>query len=235
MRRRIASASLVLALPLHAATIAVDVGHSLGAPGATSAYGEPEFFYNRSLALEVARQLRGAGHLVLLVGADGEEAGLRSRPEMAAVAHADLFVSIHHDSAQQRFLHPWTVDGVQRWYTDFSGYSLFVSRQNPAFAASAACAQAISRQLRQRGFQRTLHHSAEIAGEGRPRFDRALGVYEADFAVLRHASMPAVLFEAGVILNRDDAVSLRRPATRARMAGAVTAAMGDCLAARPRE
>ncbi|GLS04605.1 N-acetylmuramoyl-L-alanine amidase [Chitiniphilus shinanonensis] len=231
MRLPAASVSLLLALPLHAATIAVDVGHSLGAPGATSAYGEPEFFYNRALAQEVARRLRGAGHLVLLIGADGEETGLRPRPELAAAARADLFLSIHHDSAQQRFLKPWTVDGVQRWYTDFSGYSLFVSRQNPRFAASAACAQAISRQLQSRGFQRTLHHTAEVAGEGRPLFDRALGVYEADFAVLRHASMPAVLFEAGVILNRDDALRLARPATRTRLAEAVAAAAGDCLAA----
>ncbi|UXY14725.1 N-acetylmuramoyl-L-alanine amidase [Chitiniphilus purpureus] len=202
---------------------------SLQAPGAVSAYGVPEFEYNRALALELAQQLRRAGHLVLLIGAEGDETGLAARAQLATAARARFFVSLHHDSAQPRFLKQWTVNGTARWYTDFSGYSLFVSRSNPAFAVSAGCARAMGRQLREQGFRHTLHHSADVPGERRTLYDRELGVYEADFAVLRRAGMPAVLFEAGVILNRDDALMLGRPATRARLAGALVAALDGCL------
>jgi N-acetylmuramoyl-L-alanine amidase len=43
-----------------------------------------------------------------------------------------------------------------------------------------------------------LHHAEPVAGESRELIDRALGIYRYDeLAVLRTATMPAVLFEAG--------------------------------------
>ena len=46
--------------PAHAImTIAVDVGHTLAQPGATSARGETEFSFNRALATTVQEALHG--------------------------------------------------------------------------------------------------------------------------------------------------------------------------------
>ena len=58
MRRRLLLAALAaLATTARAATVAVDVGHFLDKPGATSAYGVPEFEYNHSLAAVIAARL----------------------------------------------------------------------------------------------------------------------------------------------------------------------------------
>jgi len=226
--RAVVLAGLLLAPVAPAAIIAVDVGHSLAAPGAISAYGETEYQYNRRLALDIARALRGAGHLVLLIGADGDADSLRGRTALAAAGRADFFLAVHHDSAQPQFLRTWLHEGVARYEGDFSGYSLFISRQNPRFDASGACARAVSQALQADGWAHTPHHADGIAGEHRPWFDAALGIHEADFAVLRTATMPAVLFEAGVIVNKRDALTLAQPATRQRLASAVVRGIDAC-------
>ncbi|HSC81396.1 MAG TPA: N-acetylmuramoyl-L-alanine amidase [Chitinolyticbacter sp.] len=224
-----ALAGLLLVGSATAATIAIDVGHSLSAPGATSSYGETEFSYNRALALEIARTLRGAGHLVLLIGGDGDATSLRDRPAMAAAGRAEFFLSVHHDSAQPQFLRTWHYQGAERYEGDHSGYSFYVFPQHPRLTESARCAGAMSQALAAQGFVRTLHHAEGVAGEHRPLRDAALGVYDADFAVLRGATMPAVLFEAGVIVNKRDALTLAQPATRLRIAAAVRDGLAACL------
>ncbi len=55
--------------------------------------------------------------------------------------------------------------------------------------------------------------------------------YYDGLAVLRHATMPAVLFEAGVIKNRDEELLLRDPARIARMADGIATALAACLTA----
>src|SRR5690606_13735069 len=118
---------------------------------------------------------------------------------------AGFFLSVHHDSAQPQFLRIWQYRGAQRYDSDFSGHSFYVYPQHPQWAASLHCASEMSRALRRQGYTPTLHHAHGVAGEHRPLRDAELGIYEADFAVLRGASMPAVLFEAGVIVNKRDA------------------------------
>ena len=52
------------------------------------------------------------------------------------------------------------------------------------------------------GEKPSLYHAEPIAGENRPLLDRRLGVHRFDgLAVLKTATMPAVLVEAGVIVN----------------------------------
>lgn len=219
-----------LAIDAHAATIAVDVGHYAAAPGATSAYGEAEFGYNLALAETIARRLRRDGHTVLLIGAAGDMDDLKARPAMAA--RADFFLSIHHDSVNERDLSSWLVNGQSQRYSDMaSGYAVFVSPDNPRYAASLACAEAIGGALRDAGREANLYHVKNDAGEGYPVLDVERGLYQAGFAVLRHATIPAVLLEAGVIVNRDEALTLKKPETRSLIANAVAAAIKDCVPA----
>ena len=85
-------------------------------------------------------------------------------------------------------------------------------------------------ELRRAGFTPTAHHAEPIAGENRPWADEANGVYWFDgLAVLRTAASPALLLEAGIILNRADEVSLGQPATRRRIAKAVADGLDACL------
>jgi len=223
------SAALWLAPAAFGASIAVDVGHYLAKPGVISARGVTEFEYNRKLAQEVAEALRRAGHKTLLIGDDGLVENLGARAPRAK--GMDLFISIHHDSVQPRFLSTWDHDGETFLYSDlFSGFSLFVSRLNSHTESSLKCASAIGATLRGAGFTPSRYHADQIVGENRPFADEANGVHYFDnLAVLKTASIPALLFEAGVIVNRDEEMRLRDPAARARIVGSIVTAVGTCL------
>ena len=211
--------------------IGIDVGHSLSRPGTTSARGEPEFAFNRGLALVVERALRQRGFRTILIGEQGDFDKLTDRTAAAEAAGATFFLSVHHDSVQPQYLEQRIIDGRERKYSDrFSGFSLFVSRNNPAPEESAACARAIGRELRRAGYAPSLHHAEPIRGENRPLADATNGIYYFDdLIVLKTAAMPAVLFEAGIIVNSEDELLLREPSTRQRLAAAITQAVQDCL------
>lgn len=211
--------------------VVLDVGHSLAAPGAISARGIFEFEYNRALTEVVAAELERRGFRVRIQGLDGRLDDLHARPGLAA--GADLLLSIHHDSVQPRYLQTWMVDGQPWPYSDrFSGYSLFVSRHNPQLERSLACASAIGKALAGAGFRASPHHAEAIPGENRPYADPANGVhYHDDLVVLKYPSIPAVLLEAGILVNRAEEEALQRPEARARIAGAVAAGLTTCLGA----
>lgn len=204
--------------------IAVDVGHTLEAPGATSARGRTEFDFNRQFAGQVVEALHSRGFRVEAINADGRIASLKARPQ--AAAGAAFFLSIHHDSVNAHELRPWTWDGQGLDYNDeFAGHSLFVSRDNPDTARSILCARTIGARLQRLGFEPTHKN-----GRRRAYADREHAVHYYDgLAVLRHARMPAVLFEAGVIKNRQEEVLLSDPARQARMADGIATALAACL------
>ena len=220
---------LTLAPAAGAASIAIDVGHHLKNPGVISARGVAEFQYNLQLAQEIEAALRRAGHKTLLIGEDGRAEDLASRAPRAN--GMDLFISIHHDSVQPRFIDTWEYEGEKRNFSDrYSGFSLFVSRLHPDVAASLQCASAIGAALRQSGFAASRYHADPIPGENRPFADEENGVHYFDnLAVLKTARVPALLFEAGVIVNRDEELRMRDSAVRRRIAGAIVAAVGNCL------
>ena len=210
------------------ASIAIDVGHYLEKPGVISARGVTEFQYNLKLAQEISAALRRAGHRTILIGDDGLADNLGRRAPRAA--GMDLFISIHHDSVQPRFLAVWEHEGETLNYSDkFAGFSLFVSRLNGHMEASLKCASAIGAALGGAGFTPSRYHADPILGENRPFADEANGVHYFDnLAVLKTAGIPALLFEAGVIVNRDEELRLREPAVRQRIAGAIVSAVNTC-------
>ena len=184
-----------------------------------SASGRPEFEYNLELAMEVRGVLMAAGHDVRMIGERGDYAELHHRTRDAR--GAKLFVSIHHDSVQERLL-----PQADR----FAGFSLFISRSNPELGKSLACASAIGARLRAAGFVPSRYHADPVLGEDRPFADEANGVHYFDnLAVGRTATMPSVLVEAGVIVNREEDLRMRDPAVRGAIARAIGAGILACL------
>ena len=201
----------------------MDVGHYTVEPGVISASGRPEFEYNRDLALEVKAAMDRAGLQVRLIGERGDYAVLHHRTRDAR--GADLFVSIHHDSVREYLL-----PQADR----FAGFSLFISRSNPKIEKSLACASAIGAKLRAAGLTPSRYHADPVLGESRPFADEANGVHYYDnLAVARSATMPSVLVEAGVIVNRAEEQRMRDPEVRRRIAAAVAEGVGECLAKEP--
>jgi N-acetylmuramoyl-L-alanine amidase len=220
---------LVAAAPVRAATVAIDVGHFIEEPGATSAHGRPELDFNRDLAVAIESAAQDRGLKTMLIGYDGFMSQLTRRT--AAAAGADFFLSVHHDSVQPYLVETWEYDSVERWFSDLhSGFSLFISRKNRALKRSLACASAIGAALRGAGFSPSLYHAEAIPGENKPFADKANGVHYYDnLIVLKSARTPAVLLEAGVILNRDEDLKMRSEEVQKRIAGAAAQGLARCL------
>ena len=198
----------------------MDVGHYRAEPGVLSASGIPEFEFNLKLARETRSALEAEGIPVRLVNEKGNLVFLNHHTR--AAAGADLFVSIHHDSMQERLLL------TKR--DDLSGFSLFVSRKNPEPEKSLACASAVGAELRAAGFKPSRYHADPVLGENRPFADELNGVHYYDnLAVGKTASMPSLLVEAGVIVNRREEARLLEPETHLRIARAIARGIRRCL------
>ena len=208
--------------------VAVDPGHTRASPGAISARGVTELQFNEQLSQRVLIALRHAGFAkAFLTNRRGDATSLAERAQRANERDASLFVSIHHDSAQPQLLSSWTYGGQKRSYIDeLHGYSLFVSDKNGDAAGSLRFAQLLGQQLRLACFVPTLHHAQNIPGEGRELLDETLGIYRFnDLFVLKSTRMAAVLFEAGLIVNRQEELRLRSVSHQVRLAGALTRAV----------
>lgn len=169
-----------------------------------------------------------APDVALDVGHGLAESGARSAsgvPEfqynLTLAQRARLFLSIHHDSVKERLL-----PEAGR----FSGFSLFVSHANPHPAASLACASAVGARLRAAGFPPSRYHADPGVGEGRLFADEANGVHWFDdLAVAASATMPAVLVEAGVIVNPAEERRLADASVQERFARAIAEGVEQCL------
>jgi N-acetylmuramoyl-L-alanine amidase len=212
-----------------ASEVAVDVGHTLAASGAVSARGGREFDFNRVLATRVAAALGERTLSVRPINFDGRIASLEARPEQAA--GADFFISIHHDSVRPEFLEEWRWQGALQTYSDrHRGFSLFVSRDNPDLATSLRCASAIGARLRRLGFVGATHHADSLTGQARPYADADNAVHYYDnLIVLYRTTLPAVLFEAGVIKHREEELALLDSDRQARMADGIATGIAACL------
>jgi len=213
----------------HAAEVSLDVGHTLAARGATSARGTSEFDFNRNLAQQLGDELRARGLAVREINFDGLVDTLAARPQQAA--GSDVFLSLHHDSVHEDLLQEWDWDGTMRTYSDLhTGFSLFVSRNNPHLADSLRCASAIGASMRRAGFDAALHHATPLAGPARQPADASNAVFYYDrLVVLYRTTLPAVLFEAGVIKHREEELALLDTARQRRMVDAIATGIAACL------
>ncbi len=217
--------------------VVVDVGHTVEVPGADSARGVPEYAFNLQLADATKQALVEAGFdkTVRLITATPPWHGLVERAARANAMHADLFIAIHHDSVPDNLIESWEYEGQQHQFSDrFKGYSIFVSNDNGDRKGSLAFAHLLGDALQARGLHYTPHYTLPLMGRHRHELvDAEAGVYRYDqLIVLRETHMPAVLLEAGSIVNRQEELDLATPERRALTAAAIASAVEDFCAAR---
>lgn len=100
--------------PLKGLTIALEPGHGGSNSGARGISGSQEKDINRMAVEELARQLEAVGAKPVIVRKDDEETSLAERVRRAVAANADLFISVHANSA-----------GHERGYLSISGTSTY--------------------------------------------------------------------------------------------------------------
>ena len=212
--------------------IVLDVGHTAESEGAISARNVAEFVFNLRLARRIEENLKAEGfaetRLLLTVGK--ARSSLVKRVAAANNLHANLFLSIHHDSVPDSFLENWEFEGKKSHYSDrFSGYSVFVSRNNPDFQTSLLFAELVGKEMKAQGLQYARQYTQAIMGRYQhPLLNKETGVYSYDkLIVLKTTRMPAVLLEAGSIINRDEELKLDSPERRDIISSGVTAAVKE--------
>jgi len=192
--------------------IAVDIGHTRYSPGALSARGVPEYQFNKNIGALLHQNLlkdkRFKGSFII-----NETGGAISLSARAAIANgrgAALFVSIHHDSVEPKDLSYWVYQGENRPYCDkFAGHSIFYSEENGNPLKSLVFAIILGSEMLRQGFCPTLHHAEKFTGGDKDLIDRNRGIYKYNrLVVLRSTKMPAVLFECGIIKNRDEEIKV---------------------------
>ena len=217
--------------------VVVDVGHTLDVPGAMSARGVTEYAFNLQLARDIKQALVDAGfeQAVLMITGLASWRGLFERAARANAMHADLFIAIHHDSVPDNLKHVWEYAGLKNEFNDdYPGYAIFISNDNADPAGSLMFGSMLGQQLEHRGLHYTPHYTSALMGHRRRILvDAEAGVYRYDqLIVLRQTRMPAVLLEAGSIVNRQEELELATPERRSLTSAAIATAVANFCAAR---
>ena len=210
----------------------VDVGHTRKSDGALSARNVPEYDFNLRLATRLVEKLKSEGFTWtrLMITEGKARPSLIARVATANRSGAELFLSIHHDSVPDKFMDTWEYEGKKIQYSDrFSGWGLFVSRDNANFDASFAFAKMIGKRMKAHGFKFADQYTLPVMGKYRhDLIDRNTGVYRYDhLVVLMTTRMPAVLLEAGSISNRDEELQVAGQTRQDATIGAVTDALKE--------
>jgi len=213
--------------------VAIDIGHTPESPGAISARGVPEYLFNKNIVtflykkLKQDQRFRGS----FIINETGENISLADRAAIAQRRGADLLLSIHHDSVDPGDLSHWVYEGEIRPYCDkFAGHSVFYSEKNDRPLESLMFAMVLGTEMLRAGFCPTLHHVKTFKTEDKALIDKTRGIYKYNqLIVLKSATMPAVLFECGIIKSRIEEMQLLNPKYQARLADTLYKALKQYL------
>lgn len=195
--------------------ICIDAGHGGSDPGNREGR-ELEKKYTLLLAQELAAQLRKAGYTVSFTRSTDVFIDLPVRPDLARRRNADMLISLHFNSSGG--------GGPEA-----RGAETFC--MTPARASST---HARGEGANNRNFDGNVHNARNmvLAYEIQKAMVRDLksedrGVKRARFAVLREATMPAVLVEGGFMSNPSEARNIYSPAWRAQLAKAIASGINS--------
>jgi len=261
MRLRLQAISIALSVCAAGASanpvIVLDAGHGPSKPGATGRCRKPEVEYNdavvsalvtalshyniiltRTANAEVSTQREALLHYL---DRDAQSSwdkhkSLLARAALANEQHADLFISIHHDSTaeRQQITDAALCNGrggkklreafKQRYRV---GFNLFINDNapEPRRSLSLKIARLIGKRLIQSARTAANYHRDDC--KSCRIIDGDLGIWYQDLAVLRHTRMPAVLIEVGNLIDIEDEALVNTPDFQRHFAYIISAALDD--------
>ena len=243
MRKKLLTLFLLLAAVLMAAekpyTLVLDAGHGGKDPGAVGKFSK-EKDLNLKLVLEIGKQINELYPDVNVVYTRSTDVfiPLQTRADIANKADADLFISIHTNSAESK-----RAQGVETFIlgTDRMEANLDVAmRENAVMKLESdykttyqgfdpnSIDSYIMFELMQNSY---MDQSLQFAEQVQKRFVGHLnredrGVRQAAFWVLLKTACPSILFEMGFISNPEEEKFLNQDASIAQMARAIVNAFG---------
>jgi N-acetylmuramoyl-L-alanine amidase len=223
------------ALPL----IVLDPGHGGKDPGAIGVRGTYEKHVTLDIARNVAARLSASGrHRVLLTRSCDVFLPLKQRAEVAHDQRADLFISIHADSAPNE-----EARGVSAYTLSETASDKFAAaiatRENASDYLTGVDVASADKEVAAILFDLTRRHSLNSALAKKARIVSLLGdkltllenpKRSANFAVLKVPDVPSILIETGFLSNPHDEALLSSPAARKRVAATLADAIAGAIA-----
>jgi N-acetylmuramoyl-L-alanine amidase len=212
----------------------IDAGHGGKDPGAIGRAGTKEKEITLAAARELARRLTATGKVrAVLSRSDDRYLKLRERIRLARRQNADLFISLHADSAESKSARGMSVFTLSETASDKEAAALARNENSadliggPDLAVEDAdAANELLRMFQRESMNQSTHFAEEILIQIRdlPGGDKR-GHRFAGFAVLKAPDMPSVLVEMGFLSNREDEANLNKAAYRAEIAARLTKAV----------
>ena len=217
--------------------VVLDPGHGGRDPGAKG-----EASAEKDLTLAFARELRDVlaerGRVrVAMTRDDDSYLTLDQRAEIARKLGASAYLSLHIDSAPNPLARGATVYSLSDVASDAEAARLADKENSAGEGLSSEPDGSVRGMLSDLALREQMNESATLAERlVRKSAGRFLLRPEphrfADFRVLRHAEVPAVLFEAGYISNTEDEALLMQPEKRAQIVLALAQAIEADVASR---
>lgn len=207
--------------------IVLDPGHGGHDPGAIGVRGTHEKDVTLDIAKELARQLRQTRGLEAVLTRETDVfLSLGKRVEIARAARAELFLSIHADSAPNPNARGLSAYTLSEKATDAFSEALarqenLADRLGVAEEQFDANVQAFLVDLAADYTRRASLSAKQGIVKGVGRDIRLLDnpMRSANFAVLKAPDVPSVLVETGFLSNAEDEKLLRDGTARRRIAG----------------
>ena len=211
--------------------VVLDPGHGGKDPGAIGrSYRTYEKNITLSMGKELQKQLEAQGFKVYMTRSTDIFIPLRKRVAIARNYHADLFISIHADSALNRNARGLSVYTLSEKASDKEAEAL-AERENKAdiidgmdFSDNSPEINDVLISLSQND---SRNKSSKFAGyvvtEMKQRVKLVSNAHKfAGFAVLKAPDIPSVLIELGYLSNYSEEKFLRQPSYRKKLGEAIT-------------
>jgi N-acetylmuramoyl-L-alanine amidase len=200
----------------HITTICLDPGHGGKDSGnhVGGLFGHSEKTYTLALALELRAQLQAAGYRVILTRKKDVYVELPDRPAIANRNGADLFISLHFNATP---VDKADIAGPETYCITPAGAPSSNAHAEGGESSIGTGPTAANRNQNQSlllayEMERSLTHN--LAANDR-------GVRRARFAVLRDATMPAILIEGGYMTHPIESKKIYDSDYRREMAAAI--------------
>lgn len=214
--------------------VVLDPGHGGKDPGAIGAYGKT---YEKNITLAMGKELKAVlekkGYKVYLTRSTDIFIPLRQRVNIARKHKADLFVSIHADSALNRNAKGLSVYTLSETASDKEAAAL-AERENKVdiiggvdFSENSKEINDILISLSQTDSRnKSSKFATYMVGEMRKSVQLVSNSHRfAGFAVLKAPDIPSALLEMGYLSNRGEEKLLKQSSYRKKLANSVSLAV----------
>ena len=207
--------------------IVLDPGHGGRDPGAVGRSGTLE----KDVALDIARRMAASlsqepGISVKLTRDEDVFLSLKERVKLGRETRADMFLSIHADSAPNQSARGLSAYTLSEKASDKFA-DMLAERENSADLIGGIHVPAEDPDVADILFDLAARHTRNTAQRVKVGFIKGIGhewtlleqpMRAANFAVLRSPEVPAMLVETGFLSNKGDEALLARPKSRKQIA-----------------